>query len=426
MSSETITPDQLTYRACKLGRITRDEPGAGELAKMARLIEFLRPHLVALEAPRQNEAVSFDDWYVEHAFDYEKHPLGSRECGLQREAWDAALAAKPTGDTCTCPTCGDWYAAEDIDRMVKEISDALGSTATHPKLCDIVVETVRAIGARPGPSSQAQDVTDGLVEVACRAYYNSGVPVRPPVFEGMRAALVAALALQPVAAARTPQEGNETLDEEVRLALQYSRNHADASPYLNATGKEHILGLCTLVEKLHAALARPRPMGDAKSRHLPSDLRAFVMLLDKLADEWCAEEGETFRPAYELRSQVAAFVTLQPDSRRPRCVTEAAPTGEQAGEVIERKYSVSEMLAVADELDDVQQWKAAEILRFYTNPPAAQDATRPRPVGVPDGFKARLMGLVAEAWVHGKDEATLGREVDVICAVLATAPEVSS
>lgn len=161
MSSETIALDQLAYRACKLNRITRDEPGAGELAKMERLIEFLRPHLVAQEAAQRKGAVSFDDWYVQHSFDYERHPLGSRECELQREGWDAALAAKPTGDTCTCPTCGDWYAAEDIDRMVKEISDALGSTATHPKLCDIVVETVRAVredAAQPRP----MDLSDGL------------------------------------------------------------------------------------------------------------------------------------------------------------------------------------------------------------------------------------------------------------------------
>jgi hypothetical protein len=37
-------------------------------------------------------------------------------------------------------------------------------------------------------------VSDETVELACRAYYNAGVPVYPPVFEAMRAALTAALA----------------------------------------------------------------------------------------------------------------------------------------------------------------------------------------------------------------------------------------
>jgi hypothetical protein len=47
-----------------------------------------------------------------------------------------------------------------------------------------------------------------------------------------------------------------TINEEVRLALQYSRNYAVASAHnLTVTGKEHINGLCDLVEKLHKLLA---------------------------------------------------------------------------------------------------------------------------------------------------------------------------
>jgi hypothetical protein len=32
----------------------------------------------------------FEDWYILNVFDYEKNPVGSRECGLQRKAWMAA------------------------------------------------------------------------------------------------------------------------------------------------------------------------------------------------------------------------------------------------------------------------------------------------------------------------------------------------
>ncbi|MEF2156435.1 hypothetical protein V3390_09400 [Luteimonas sp. FXH3W] len=34
---------------------------------------------------------AFEQWYVTNAFDFEKNPLGSRECSLQWQAWQAAL-----------------------------------------------------------------------------------------------------------------------------------------------------------------------------------------------------------------------------------------------------------------------------------------------------------------------------------------------
>ena len=49
--------------------------------------------------------------------------------------------------------------------------------------------------------------------------------------------------------------GNAPTDKpnEVKLALDYSRNFAHANPNLTNTAKEHILGLCDLLEK-YAAL----------------------------------------------------------------------------------------------------------------------------------------------------------------------------
>ena len=38
-----------------------------------------------------NEA--FEQWYVENAFDYVSNPIGSRDCGLQRKAWNASREA---------------------------------------------------------------------------------------------------------------------------------------------------------------------------------------------------------------------------------------------------------------------------------------------------------------------------------------------
>jgi len=34
----------------------------------------------------------FEQWYVENAFDYPNNPIGSRDCGLQRKAYYAAIA----------------------------------------------------------------------------------------------------------------------------------------------------------------------------------------------------------------------------------------------------------------------------------------------------------------------------------------------
>lgn len=42
-----------------------------------------------LEAMRKQ----FEQWYVCSAFHYERDPLGSRDCGLQWKAWQAAIAA---------------------------------------------------------------------------------------------------------------------------------------------------------------------------------------------------------------------------------------------------------------------------------------------------------------------------------------------
>ena len=45
------------------------------------------------------ERKEFEQWYVENAFNFERDPIGSRDCGLQWSAWQAraAKAAKCQG-----------------------------------------------------------------------------------------------------------------------------------------------------------------------------------------------------------------------------------------------------------------------------------------------------------------------------------------
>lgn len=73
---------------------------------------------------------------------------------------ERAIAA-PGGETCTCPEHGSWIAAEDINRMVKEISVAMygDKGARAPLLCDIVVDVVRlAKAARKAPAGDWQSM----------------------------------------------------------------------------------------------------------------------------------------------------------------------------------------------------------------------------------------------------------------------------
>lgn len=45
---------------------------------------------------REALRAEFEAWYAENAFVYEKNPIGSRDCGLQWAAWQAARASQPS------------------------------------------------------------------------------------------------------------------------------------------------------------------------------------------------------------------------------------------------------------------------------------------------------------------------------------------
>ena len=42
----------------------------------------------------EQERKKFESWYACNAFDYERNPIGSRDCGLQWAAWQARAKAK--------------------------------------------------------------------------------------------------------------------------------------------------------------------------------------------------------------------------------------------------------------------------------------------------------------------------------------------
>ncbi|MDH2023622.1 hypothetical protein N5J29_12735 [Stenotrophomonas sp. GD03680] len=74
------------------------QPGMSKM-DVANRVRELRGDGPALLVPReagQDERARFEAWYVGNAFDYEKNPIGSRECSLMWKAWQAGLATRQT------------------------------------------------------------------------------------------------------------------------------------------------------------------------------------------------------------------------------------------------------------------------------------------------------------------------------------------
>src|ERR1700679_3986849 len=69
--------------------------------------------------------------------------------------------------------------------------------------------------------------------------------------------------------------------DEVRLALQYSRNYAKAAPYLNKTCIEHMEGLCDLLERVSS----PTP---------PESASVPVERLEALREVWGSSANERY------------------------------------------------------------------------------------------------------------------------------------
>lgn len=110
--AEPCRPDileRLTYHSLERDDLTLDDclsylakgwyevHGRTERQLVMQILALLA---AAPEAPAQASAVderaAFEAWYSQNAFNFERDPIGSRECGLQWKAWQAraALARK--------------------------------------------------------------------------------------------------------------------------------------------------------------------------------------------------------------------------------------------------------------------------------------------------------------------------------------------
>ena len=66
---------------------------------LPELPDVVQKGLDDLDRTKNPERARFEDWYVVNAFDYQRDPIGSRDCSLQWTAWKAALAQREgTGD----------------------------------------------------------------------------------------------------------------------------------------------------------------------------------------------------------------------------------------------------------------------------------------------------------------------------------------
>lgn len=77
---------------------------------------------------------AFEAWYVVNAFDYERNPLGSRECGLQWASWLASrrAALEEAMQACAAEHLEEPQAGtEDIayDNAVRDCIDAIRALA---------------------------------------------------------------------------------------------------------------------------------------------------------------------------------------------------------------------------------------------------------------------------------------------------------
>ena len=66
----------------------------------------------------KQERDAFEEWFATHTFNFEREPIGSRECGLRWEAWRARSvtpAPRPIDMVLHCPKCGVQHIDAAID-----------------------------------------------------------------------------------------------------------------------------------------------------------------------------------------------------------------------------------------------------------------------------------------------------------------------
>ncbi|MBJ9964457.1 hypothetical protein [Burkholderia seminalis] len=83
-----------------------------------------------------DEREMFEQWYIENAFDYVANPLGSRECGLQWQAWQAGRRTTPDREAIIeeCASIAERTYAKDAFRfeLGTEAARAIRALKTAP------------------------------------------------------------------------------------------------------------------------------------------------------------------------------------------------------------------------------------------------------------------------------------------------------
>ena len=113
-----------------MGGMTEDEPMATIFA-LARQIDGLQAELASeRNKPEANlvlERKRFEQWYATHAFNYERDPIGSRDCGLQWAAWQAGSEGlRAELAACRESLGAASKALRQASRIVEETGDAGG------------------------------------------------------------------------------------------------------------------------------------------------------------------------------------------------------------------------------------------------------------------------------------------------------------
>jgi len=97
-SDRTKLIDSVRYLRHRWMAATRHDGHDGDFDILLEVIDRLKRDADLAKPQKPVEAVderaAFADWYVKNALDLEKQPVSCRECGLQWEAWQAALSAQ--------------------------------------------------------------------------------------------------------------------------------------------------------------------------------------------------------------------------------------------------------------------------------------------------------------------------------------------
>lgn len=138
--------------------------------------------ILALAAPAEGYVLVPVDTLAEALFtaDRLRKNVTPDWIGLPRDHKDewrrkAALAAQPSAD----PQTGRWYAAEDIDRMVREIDVAMNGegAAQQAKLCDVFPQIIKLAAAQPSAGAQPDAYVERMAAEGDALLYGSGFMV---------------------------------------------------------------------------------------------------------------------------------------------------------------------------------------------------------------------------------------------------------